>query len=177
MLTEARVPVLLISGTVGVGKSTVLDEIHEVLSGVNLPHACIDADALAMSWPHRGAFNQLAVLENVASLWQNARRAGALRCVIATVIERRADLDAFRDAIPNADLFLIHLTAPEAVRVARIRQREVGSGLEWHLQRTSGLQRILEDAALHDFAIANDQRSAHDTAVEVLIRIGWPITR
>ena len=80
---------------------------------------------------------------------------------------------AFRDAIPNADPIVVHLTAPEAVRVARLRQREVGSGLEWHLQRTPGLQSILEDAALHDLAIANDGRSARDVALEVLIRAGW----
>lgn len=174
---DARVPVLLVSGTVGVGKSTILDEIHEVLSRADVPHACIDADALALSWPHRGEFNQVAVLESVASLWRNAQRAGAQRFVIATVVERRQELDAYRHAIPNAELTLVQLTAPEAVRVARLRQREVGSGLEWHLQRTAVLQGILDAAGLHDFAIANDGRSARAVALDVLTCAGWPVSR
>ena len=174
---DAGVPLLILSGTIGVGKSTVLVEIHEVLSCSDVPHLCIDADALALSWPRRGDFNAVAVLESVASLWDNARLAGAQRCVIATVVERRAELDAYRHAIPHAELVLVQLTAPEAVRVSRIRHREVGSGLEWHLQRTSSLQHILDDAALHDFSVVNDGRSTREVALEVLTRAGWPVTQ
>jgi adenylylsulfate kinase-like enzyme len=177
MSADARIPVLLVSGTVGVGKSTILDAIHELLSRAEVPHGCVDADALALSWPRRGDFNQVAVLENVASLWRNARRVGAQRFVIATVVERREELDAYRHAIPHAELVLVQLTAPEAVRVARLRRREIGAELEWHLQRTAGLQRILDDAALHDFAIANDGRPAREVALEVLTRAGWPVAQ
>ena len=57
---------LILSGTVGVGKSTVLGEVHEVLAAARVPHACIDRDVLGLSWPVRGAFNQDAVFENLA---------------------------------------------------------------------------------------------------------------
>lgn len=174
MLADPPIPVLLVSGTVGVGKSTILYELHDVLCTADVPHACIDADALALSWPRRGEFNRVAMLENVASLWTNARRAGAQRCVIATVVERPENLDGFRDAIPNAELVLIQLIASEATRTARLRQREVGSSLEWHLQRTSELQRILDKADLDALRIANDGLSPRDVAVEVLSRAEWP---
>ena len=174
---NARVPVLVVSGTVGVGKSTIVGEIHEILSRANVPHACVDADALALSWPRRGDFNQAAMLENLASFWQNARDAGAQRFVLATVVERREDLLAIRQAIPGAEIVLVQLTAPEAVRFARLQQREVGSGRVWHVQRTTILQRILDNAALHHFAVVNDERPAQEVALDILIRTGWSVAR
>jgi cytidylate kinase len=174
MLANSPVPVLLISGTIGVGKTTVLNELHDLLCTADVAHTCIDADALALSWPRRSEFNRLAMLDNLASLWTNARRAGAQRCVIATVVERPENLNDFRDAIPNAELVLVQLIASETTRAARLRQREVGSSLEWHLQRTSELQQILDQADLAVLRIENDGRPPRDVALEVLSQAKWP---
>jgi hypothetical protein len=173
MFAEAEVPLLVISGTVGVGKSIVLDEIHDVLRAAELPHACIDADALGLSWPTRGAFNQVTVADNVASMWANFRAAGARRLVIAGVVERAEDLAAYQRAVPGARIALCELRASEQTRIARLRTREMGGGLEWHIRRTSELQTILDDAALCDFVVSNDGRNVRDVALEVLIRAGW----
>src|ERR1043166_7143913 len=86
--TDSEIPMLIVSGTVGVGKTAVLDEIHDLLRAIDVAHACIDLDALSLSWPIRGAFNQVSVVENLASLWTNSRIAGARRLVIAGVVER-----------------------------------------------------------------------------------------
>lgn len=175
MLGEQGSPVLILSGTVGVGKSTILNEVHSLLERARVPHICVDADALAMSWPARGAYNQVAVLDNLASIWANARTAGAERLVLACVIESRDDLDAYRRAVPGAEITVCQLVAPEGVRTSRLRQRERGSGLEWHLRRTEELRQILEDAAVHDFSITNDDRSVQDVAYEALTRAAWPV--
>lgn len=173
MLTESDVPLLIVSGTVGVGKSAVLDEIHHVLRTAHLPHACIDLDAIGLSWPIRGVFNQTSILENLGALWGNFRAAGARRLAIAGVVERPDDLAALRLAVPGARVVLCQLLASDATRLQRLRQREVGAGFEWHVQRTSELQAILERAALHDFTVVNDARAVRDVAHEVLIRAGW----
>src|SRR6185295_7813614 len=115
MLAETRVPVLILSGTVGVGKSTVLNEIHDILCRARVRHACIDRDALALSWPPRGAFNELAVLENIESIWANVRAAGAERLVIAGVVERREDLDGYQSVVPGAQIIVCQLIAGEQV--------------------------------------------------------------
>ncbi len=174
MPAETALPVLFLSGTVGVGKSAVLEEIHELLVRAKIPHACLDADALSMSWPTRGDFNEVAMLDNVASVWANARAAGATRLVIAGVVERRENRDAFRRAVPGAQLTVCQLVAPTEIRMSRLRQREQGAGREWHLQRTEELQNILDQAAAHDFAVSNDQRPLREVAREVLLRAAWP---
>jgi len=171
--TAPAVPVLALSGSVGVGKTTVLVEIHDVLAGWEVPHACIERDALAWSWPHRGYYNEDAALENLASVWANYRAAGAGRLVVSGVVERPEDLAGYRRAIPGARITVCHLAAPEATRLARLRERERGAGLEWHLARTVELERIIHDVRLHDFTVSNEGRPVRDVALEVLAGAGW----
>lgn len=174
MTAPAPVPVLALSGPVGVGKTSVLIEIHDILCGLSIAHACVERDALAYSWPAHGYFNEDVALRNLASVWANFRAAGAERLVIAGVIERAADLAGYRRAIPGAAITTCRLTAAEATRLARLRDRERGAGLEWHLHRTVELERILDAARLEDFVVANDEgRSLRAVAAEVLVRAGW----
>ena len=170
---EEIIPVLVLSGTVGVGKSTVLGEVHELLSAAGVPHACIDLDAFRLSWPSRGAFNQDAVLENLASVWANVRAAGAERLVIAGVVETPDDLLGIRRAVAGARITLCQLAAGEGTRLVRLRARELGSGLEWHLRRTVELQRVLDAAPLDAITVVNDGQPIRAVAREVLERTGW----
>jgi len=167
------VPVLAISGPVGVGKSTVLVEIHDVLSSAGVPHACLERDALAYSWPERGYFNEETAIENLAAVWANFRAAGAERLAVAGVVERAADLEGYRRAIPGARITVCRLTAAAATRATRLRTREVGAGLEWHLRRTEELEAILDAARLEDFTVDNGARPIREVALEVLTRAGW----
>jgi hypothetical protein len=167
------VPLLALSGSVGVGKTTVLVEVHDLLSARGVPHACVERDALAYSWPERGYFNQDTVLENLAAVWANFRAAGAERLVVAGVVERPEDLAGFRRAVPGARITVCRLVAAEATRLERLRDRERGAGLEWHLHRTVELERVLEAARLDDFTVVNEDRPVRDVALEVLARAGW----
>lgn len=151
-VTESTVvPVLLVSGTVGVGKTSVAAEISEILSGKEVPHAYLDLDALSNSWPPQGRFNEELAFRNLASVWENFRASGAKRLIVSCVVESRADLIRFQEAVPGAALALCRLTASQATREARLRSREVGSGLEWHLNRTGELDFILDQLGIEDF--------------------------
>ena len=167
------VPVLALSGTVGVGKTTVLVEIHDILSTRKVPHACVERDALAYSWPTRGYFNQGMAIENLASVWANYSRAGAECLVVAGVVEREADLEGYRRAVPGAEIRVCHLTASEYVRIERLKSREPGSGREWHLKRTVELARLIETSRLNAFTVLNDGRPVRDVALEVLTMAAW----
>ena len=54
----------------------------------------------------------------------------------------------------------------------RLAEREVGSGFEWHLQRSEEIRR---NAALHDLFdfVVDGERPVRDVSEEVLRRAGW----
>lgn len=68
------VPTLLITGTVGVGKSTVAAEINDVLADLAVPNAAVELDALVWQWPSTSKWNSDLLFKNLASLWPNYGR-------------------------------------------------------------------------------------------------------
>ena len=63
---------ILITGPVGVGKTTTLHEIEAVLE---VPNAILDLDWLAWARPARGTAHDL-MLRNLADVWRNIHAAG-----------------------------------------------------------------------------------------------------
>jgi hypothetical protein len=112
------------------------------------------------------------MLRNLAAVWANFQAAGAERLVLEGVVERAEDLAGFRRAIPGAAVTTCRLVAPQPVREARLRARELGAGLAWHLQRTVELDGILDAAGLDDFVVRNEG-PVREVAIEVLTRAGW----
>lgn len=109
---------------------------------------------------------------NLHWFWQHASRIGAERAVILDVVEAETVLDDYRSAIPDAEFSLVRLTAPAAVREARLRARELGSRREWCLERTHELEMILDQARLEHHLVRNDG-SVPETARAILRAIGW----
>ncbi len=168
------VPVLLITGSVGSGKSTVALEINDVLAERKLPNAALDLDALVWQWPPTSKWNDDLMFENLTSLWPNYRAHGASRLVLARVLEDPSELDRYRRAVPGAEITVCRVTAPEALRLARLRGRMApGASLDWHLARTVELEAILEDVACEAFVVENGPRPVREVALEVLVRAGW----
>jgi adenylylsulfate kinase len=168
------VPALLITGTVGVGKSTVAAEISDVLADLKIPNAAVDLDALRCQWPPTSAWNGDLMFENLAALWPNYRAHGATHLILAAVLEDPAELVRYRAAVPGAEITVCRLIAPETVRLDRLRGRmPSGPSRDWHLGRTVELERILGRLAVEDFTVENGDRPVRDVAVEVIVRAGW----
>jgi hypothetical protein len=170
---NTRIPLLALSGAVGVGKTAVLIEIHDILEQRQVPHACVERDALGYSWPAQGRFNEGIIELNLSCVVTTFLGAGAERLVIAGVIESPADLSVYRRCIPNAEIQVCRLTAALELRRERLRSREKGAGLDWHLQRTAELDRILDQASIDHFSVDNGDRPLREVASEVLARAGW----
>lgn len=170
----SRLPVLAISGAVGVGKTSVLMELHDILEREKIPHGCVERDALSYSWPTQGRFNEVMVERNLACVTANFLEAGATRLLIAGVIEGTTDLEVYRRCIPNAEIQVCRLTADLDLRRQRLRGREKGAGLDWHLDRTVELDSILDAAKVEDFCVDNGDRPLREVALEVLSHAGWP---
>ena len=59
------------------------------------------------------------------------------------------------------------------MRKSRLKKRELGESLKWHLNRTTQLEKILEDLALEDFLITNENTSVEHVAEEALKLVKW----
>jgi hypothetical protein len=166
---------LVVSGPVGVGKSSVAAEMFDQLADRGIPHAVIDLDALGICWPFGEAdrFNERMTMRNLAAVWANYAEAGIGRVVIARVIESRAELTAFRTAIPGADIVVCQLVAGVAVLRERVARREAGSSYESLVRRSAELADSLRRSDAADFTVSTDGRGVPAVAVEVLTRAGW----
>lgn len=176
MTTDSgTVPLLLITGPVGAGKTTVAGEVSALLEQTGVPHAFVDLDHLRWAYPRLLAdrFNVALGLRNLAAVWANYRAAGATHLILADVLERREALAGYAAAVPGAAITVVRLRAAVATLHGRVRERETGAGLAWHLDRSAELAAQMERDRLEDFAVETDGRPVGAIAREVLDRSGW----
>ena len=168
------VPVLLVTGPVGVGKTSVASEVSELLDQAGVAHALVDADSLRWCYPRPASdpFRVKLAMKNLA-VWPNVQAAGASRLVLVDVIELRAELSRVAAAAPGADVCVVRLRATADTLAARVKQRETGLGRDRHLQRAVELARRMEVAAVEDIVVDTDSRAIPDIASEILMRSGW----
>jgi len=166
---------LVLSGSIGVGKTTLLGEVADVLAERGVAFAAIDIDATTQVFPRPPDDPQgmRIAARNLKALWANAREAGAERLVLASVIESSSDLSPLVAVVPDAAPFVVLLEASRDVRAARVRRREIGSALDWHLERSDELARTLGEAGVEDAVVASDDRPLREIAVEALRVAGW----
>jgi len=174
----APVPVLLITGPVGVGKSTIAAEAAWLLRQADVPHALIDLDRIEQCWPVPAddPWNERVSHRNLACMWANFRQAGADRLIFARVLETRSLLRRVTAAVPGAQVTVVRLRAPLAVLQERIRSREAGDP-DWFLGAAAHTAEVFERAQVEDHLVDNENRPAAVVAEEVLHRVGWLLSR
>lgn len=175
-MSEGDTAVVLISGPVGVGKTSVGWEVSELLERSSVAHTFIDFDNLRATYPRPaddGWGNALA-FENLRDVWRNCSRAGSRNLVVATVVEHHPFQDQIQSVVPRAQLSTCQLSASVEILESRVRQRELGSGLERHVKRSGELAGILARADVPcDFRIATDGRSVTEIAGEIVDQMPW----
>ncbi|WP_226899784.1 AAA family ATPase [Nonomuraea phyllanthi] len=147
---------LLITGTVGVGKTSVADAAGDVLADEGVPNAVIDLDWLRRSWPSPPGdpFNGGLALRNLRAVAANFLASGAERLVLAGVIEDRGERARYEEAL-GVPLTVCRVRLPLAETRRRLRGRHVldPEGLDWHLARAGELAAILDTAKVEDFSV------------------------
>ena len=169
------VPVLLVTGVVGVGKTAVTGEASSLLREASIPHAVLDLAVIGGCWPPPPGdrWNEDLIHRNLACMWANFQRAGAGRLLLCRVLEARSLLTRISAAVPGAEITVVRLRAPlETVR-SRIRAREAGRDPRWYLDVAEYLAPRLDDAHVEDHTVGNHDRPVTETAAEVLRVAGW----
>ncbi len=167
---------LLLTGTVGVGKTSAAEAVGDLLRGAGVPHAVVDVDWLRAAWPPPPGdpFNQVVALRNLAAVVANYVAAGAQRLVLAGVVETRPDRDAHASALGMPLVVCRLVASPDVVRARLLGRHDEDDDLRrWHLHRAGELAAILDAAAVEDHRVDTSDLSVRDVAAAVLRRVGW----
>ncbi|WP_250036302.1 adenylyl-sulfate kinase [Paractinoplanes maris] len=165
---------LLITGTVGAGKTSAAEAVGDLLTAREIPNAVIDVDWLRRCWPSPPGdpFHGALTLRNLRAVTRNFVEAGAERIVLAGVIESRAERHAYEDAL-GRPLSVCRLRVALPAVHDRLRRRHAGepAALAWHLGRSGELERILAAAAVEDTVV--DVTTETVPQVAALVVRGW----
>jgi len=175
VIEVTTVPLVVITGPVGAGKSTVLDAISDLLVDKGIPHAAIDMDHLRVGRPPPpdDRFGEQAGHRNLAALWPLLVADGARWVLLADVVENKADyLTAIAEGLPDAAVTIVRLDVPLRLIRRRIRAREPSHRVNWHLARAPELQSIMQLGRVEDVLIEVADRDQFQVAVEVVQRLG-----
>ena len=166
---------LLISGPVGVGKTTVANELSTLLVNESVPHTFVDLDALTHTYPRSlsDPFGNALALANLTIIWNNGRNHGARNLIVPRVVETRDYAEHLAQSVGISHPIVCRLTASDRTLLERVRAREIGSNLAWHEKRSLQLSAELSKTRNEDFSIATDGRSITEIATEILQRVKW----
>jgi broad-specificity NMP kinase len=166
---------VLLTGTVGAGKTVVAAEIGWQLSQREIPVAVIDLDW--MGWVHLGPDEKPERIDeliaaNLAATRPNYLAAGIGRFVLARALLRRSTIEGVRAALAGMEVKVILLTASRPTLEARLHSRDTGRELEEHLGELGPFTERAE-AVEADAVIVNEGRPVSEVAAEVLRLAGW----
>jgi len=163
---------VLLTGVYGSGKSSVAEEIAYLLEQQGQPYALLDLDYL--SWAGTGAGDRATefglMLQNLAAVAANYRRAGIKLFVLAYFVRSPGEVAGVRQAL-GLPLRVARLTVP----LPDIEQRlagDVTSGRRDDLREAAASIAAAEGAGVEDVTVRND-RPIGIVAREVMTFLGW----
>lgn len=168
-MTQEATPLLVITGPVGIGKTSVSFAISKLLNKRGIPHAVIDLDQLRYAYPvHKNdRYNERLGQKNLASVWHNFKEFGAKCLIVPTVIDKGETIEDFRRSVPNSEIFIVRLHAPIQTVHSRLRNRE-SDELEWYLNRAEKLIEVFEQNKFEHAVVDTENKIIKEIAKEVV---------
>ena len=165
----------MLSGTAGVGKSTLGWEISAQLRRLCIAHVLLDSDELDRAWPLTKAERDRLDRANLTAFWANAAALGHSRLVfIGVFLNAAAARSWVTTCIPRASITRVVLDARDDELERRVRAREIGSETDEQWERTQaqaqGFRR--HNAGSADI-LDTTGRAVPDLARHVIERTGW----
>lgn len=170
--TPERSEVLLIGGRSGVGKTSLAAELHHQLSLKQVKHAVIEGDHLDLAWPPPWEYGLAE--RNLAAIWQNYRALGYRRLIYTNTVSVLQGAELARAMNDDPVLRAVLLTATDDTARARLRGREIGAGLEAHVEKSR--QRAAElgqQTPAWVQRLGTDGRTIGELGAHVLNWLGW----
>jgi predicted kinase len=168
-----RIPGVLLTGTVGAGKTSVAVEIGELLQAAGLPYSVIDLDWLC--WispaPDRGQSVHDVLVEALGAVWPVHRAAGVQRLILARGMRDAVEIDSVRAAVPDVDVQVVQLAVDHDVVRRRLGERDTGAQLAQHLE----LLEQLDPGPLPGAHRVSNSADLRSCVEEVLRRLDWTI--
>lgn len=164
---------ILISGPVGVGKTSVAQELSGLLVTNSLAHTLVDLDALTHTYPRpkHDPFGQDLALKNLRAVWANAQDYAPRILLIARVIETEAGALKIAETVKASKCTIVQLSARDETLLERVHKREIGAGRAWHEARALELSRSLSETDFADHVFRTDGLSPSEIANELLQKL------
>jgi predicted kinase len=167
---------LFLNGAVGVGKTTTLEAVGNLLAERQVNRALVDLDWLRELWPAPSddPFHLRLELANLTAVVANFWARGAETLVLSGVLEQQVAREAYARAV-GCRLVVVRLTAPRQLVRARLAARHVGDDgrLAWHLARFDELTESLDAGNVDDEVVEVGPHSPRAVADLVLRAAGW----
>lgn len=167
------VPVLLVTGPIGVGKTAVLHQADSLLIEAGSNHATVELEEIARCWSTAIQDSRTTfAYRNLAALWPNFVAAGASRLLLSALLEQRSDVDLVSEAIPGAAVSVVRLVASLSVLERRIGLREPAAP-EGELEGARWWTQHFNEVWVEDYVVQTEDRPVDKIAREVLRLVGW----
>jgi adenylylsulfate kinase-like enzyme len=162
---------VLLTGAPGAGKSSVLQELANLLELEAIAFGALDSEQLAWGSP---ALDTEPWLAQLRAIFEIQRWAGRSRFLVAATTETTAELQALREAIAVDRAIAVLLSASPDVVAARIDAREPDTwvGKQALIDHARHLAASMEELSGVDLRVSTAGRDAHEVAVELRDALG-----
>lgn len=162
--------VVVITGPVGAGKTTSMQALAELLAQRGEAVAAIDLDSLRALWPENpdDPFHARLGLANLSAVWPHFAERGAQWLLLTDAVEHPDQRSVYAEAIPGAVTIIVRLDVPLDLVHERLRGRESGGSLAWHLHRSGELQHMMTERGVGDIVLTVDDHGPGQVAALML---------
>lgn len=170
-------PVAVVTGTIGAGKSTIAALMSEILHERGVRHALVEVDWLGEVYPApdpSDPYSNDLAMKMLSTIWPQYLEAGITRAIVTMTLENQQELDDLAAAMGQPPVTVVRLLASPETRKERIAAREFGSLKELFLEKTDEIEDKMDCFELGDVIVGNDKdRSPLETARDALEGLGW----